>query len=770
MAAPSSTAKETPEQTMARVKSELAASGEATGQQRQAQIEQQAGIGRSPVTSATAQTPAEKISSGQPSTAAGKFVDVVRQKAAQQVATKRDALLKAPQNYDTQIELQRGALYTALADQAVALTPENLRWLTPDQQAAIRSGDKKVIGSAIIGLNSILQSRKDDRAEQEAKQRQDQQDAISKFQVLQQMGALDQVDPQTSTQIESALGLQPGKLAEMAAKQGTSTFQYQQLGGNTIEQEFDRNTGKLLNSRVVASFDTGDGTISEKDKLEQAQNLVDNGTASDMNQAYQMVNELVTNGKISDATMGSTSNPLSVTIGDEIRTGGTPAWRNNNPGNIKYSHDDGSLTQFATNLLNQGIQIQAGSKATDGGNFIAFPDIQSGTRAMSQLLFGDSYSSLTTDEALKKWSASGYGSEILPEDLRNKKISDLTSTEQQTVLNAMMNREGFQAGTVQTKDQAFQDQINNSQYSDFLQGRSSDQVQNFLSLSSLDQSNVKQLISGEALLSDLMSSRGVEGSKMRQKLLQEAQSIEPGFSENTNKIRYDFLKKWNAPDSQVGKNRISINTAIGHLADLAVAADALDPTTLQDMNSVKNVLNKKFGDPEVTNFRIALNAVGSELAAVFKGGSSAPTETEIEEWTNSLADSFSQSQFDGAFDTAAHLLSSRISSLRYSYNLTMGQEYDQNVIDPEKYQALVDAGIDPSSIVSEKLPGVTTKDNGNGIDLSGTRTVLQNRKSADGQTLSSSDVDLLMNKIQQFVAQGNTEEEITNWINSALGF
>ena len=81
-------------------------------------------------------------------------------------------------------------------------------------------------------------------------------------------------------------------------------------------------------------------------------------------------------------------------------------------------------------------------------------------------------------------------------------------------------------------------------------------------------------------------------------------------------------------ESSVGKNRTAINTAIGHLADLAEIAKTLDPTTINKMNTAKNVLSKEFkGDPQVTNFRLAINALSGELASVYKNGT-APTDQE----------------------------------------------------------------------------------------------------------------------------------------------
>lgn len=237
----------------------------------------------------------------------------------------------------------------------------------------------------------------------------------------------------------------------------------------------------------------------------------------------------------------------------------------------------------------------------------------------------------------------------------------------------------------------------------FLIGLTPEGATNFNKLNDADKSNVMQLINGDALLSDLFSSRGVAGGTLRQQALQKAQSVDPTFSENTNKIRFNFNKAWNDPTNKIGMTRNAINTALGHLAELSTLSKALPQNIVQKMNSVDNVLSKNLGDPSVTNFRIALNALASELATTYKGG--IPNEGEIKQWEQSLAENFSKYQFKGAFDTTANLLSSKITASRYQYKTTMGKDYNQSIIDPDKRQALIDSDIDPKQIVKENLPG-----------------------------------------------------------------
>lgn len=270
----------------------------------------------------------------------------------------------------------------------------------------------------------------------------------------------------------------------------------------------------------------------------------------------------------------------------------------------------------------------------------------------------------------------------------------------QAIMNATSYEDLAKAGAQYAPAGTFAD------FSTFTSTLTPTQQQNFANIPDDLKTSVQELVNGDILLSDLVKSRGIQGTQQIQKLLNYAQSVDPTYSVNTEKQRYAFKQKW-VNDSVQGSvgSRTAINTALGHLADLAEISKELPGGVLKKMNSVKNVLTKEFGDPVVTNFRITLDALASELARVYKGG--VPEKSEIEGWRESLAASFSKSQLSGAFNTAAKLLSSKITGLRYTYKTAMGKEYDQSVIDPDKRQMLINAGINPNSIISENLPKAT---------------------------------------------------------------
>ncbi len=243
-------------------------------------------------------------------------------------------------------------------------------------------------------------------------------------------------------------------------------------------------------------------------------------------------------------------------------------------------------------------------------------------------------------------------------------------------------------------------------YSSFLASRTPDQVKAFNAVPDGEKASIMQLINGDALLTDIVKSRGATTQAQINRIISEAVAIDPTFSVNTNKIRYSFLQGWNDPNGKTSITRNAINTALGHLADFKQSADALDPGTVRRLNNVKNILTTETGDPKVLQLRTDINALASEIATVYKG--SAPTEKEITNWEDTIAADFSKRQYQGVSDEISKLLTSKITATRYQYKSTMGFDYNQSIIDPDKRQALIDAGINPDNVASEKVPGQTS--------------------------------------------------------------
>lgn len=174
-----------------------------------------------------------------------------------------------------------------------------------------------------------------------------------------------------------------------------------------------------------------------------------------------------------------------------------------------------------------------------------------------------------------------------------------------------------------------------------------------------------------------------------QALMRAAAQYEPGFD----------LTKWGgraatAKDFASGaaaKNVTSLNTVVGHLADLKEKSEALGnynsgfgPLTTT-VNQLGNAYNNASGRPEVNNFNLARNAVADELAKVFKG--SGISDHEIAQWKGTLNDAMTPDQLKGAVKTAIGLMDSRLSALNDQRDRGMSTQTDPRSLLNEKSRA-----------------------------------------------------------------------------------
>ena len=126
----------------------------------------------------------------------------------------------------------------------------------------------------------------------------------------------------------------------------------------------------------------------------------------------------------------------------EIREGGNLNWRNNNPGNIEY-----------------GDFAKEHGAIGENGRFAIFPTMETGKKAADALLKTANYKNLTIAEAIARWSPEGDGdndpvayAEFVEKqtgiDVDTVKYTELDSSQQQKILDAMEKQEGGQTGKV----------------------------------------------------------------------------------------------------------------------------------------------------------------------------------------------------------------------------------------------------------------------------------------------------------------------------------
>lgn len=123
-----------------------------------------------------------------------------------------------------------------------------------------------------------------------------------------------------------------------------------------------------------------------------------------------------------------------------VRQGGSRAWRNNNPGNLR-------ATPFS----------QAQGSIGKAGGFAVFPDYATGHEALKALLQTETYSALTIEKAVKRYAPpSENGTEAYKKNLKKitgldieRKLGDLKADELESVVRAIEKLEGTIPGKEQ---------------------------------------------------------------------------------------------------------------------------------------------------------------------------------------------------------------------------------------------------------------------------------------------------------------------------------
>ncbi|WP_158253621.1 NlpC/P60 family protein [Chromobacterium alticapitis] len=161
----------------------------------------------------------------------------------------------------------------------------------------------------------------------------------------------------------------------------------------------------------------------------------------------------------------------------QTRSGGTVAWRNNNPGNLKFgyagSHDktDHSKRSKTRALADAQKRYQGVVDLDQWGNAI-FADEKAGRAAKAQLLTKQ-HGEKTIEAMLPKYAVSDYSGKANHAkyaegiyklaasrglDLHGKKIKDLNPPEFDALMDGMQKVEGFKAGKVAVSGAAHPEQ------------------------------------------------------------------------------------------------------------------------------------------------------------------------------------------------------------------------------------------------------------------------------------------------------------------------
>lgn len=148
---------------------------------------------------------------------------------------------------------------------------------------------------------------------------------------------------------------------------------------------------------------------------------------------------------------------------------GTVAWRNNNPGNLKFEFQ-GSADATVQSVRTKEEALESAQKRYDGivdldqwGNAV-FETYEAGRNAQKKLLSADNMSSKTVDELVKSYSKADYSgkthyahqasviyatAKAEGYDLHDRKIKDMTPAERDALADGVAKAEFWKAGNVE---------------------------------------------------------------------------------------------------------------------------------------------------------------------------------------------------------------------------------------------------------------------------------------------------------------------------------
>lgn len=223
----------------------------------------------------------------------------------------------------------------------------------------------------------------------------------------------------------------------------TSMPRFSQYGSDNYDfsflDEYIQKVTQPVRTNPNQIIESGDGFYDEQNEDEEVMVAADEEIINSPEEASE---ESFLDQEMSEYLLGDEKNPaldylLEYQYGQpseeeqqvaELSPGTGIAETHNNPGNLK----------FASWMEKYGAK--PGKPGTDGGQFAAFPDVNSAMAARTELLSKPLYANKTVDEAMKLYSNKGYDGSIYPE-IRNKKMSQLTNEEKKELTRRQIIRE-----------------------------------------------------------------------------------------------------------------------------------------------------------------------------------------------------------------------------------------------------------------------------------------------------------------------------------------
>jgi hypothetical protein len=145
-----------------------------------------------------------------------------------------------------------------------------------------------------------------------------------------------------------------------------------------------------------------------------------------------------------------------------------------------------------------------------------------------------------------------------------------------------------------------------------------------------------------------------------QNMIAAANNVDPSFDGTNWGARVKGMTSFKS-GADAGTVR-SANQVLGHISDLTDKADALHNTSYPLANWVGNNINAAMGGDASNNWVTQAHAVADELSAFMKGAGHS-SDTEIQQWKESLSPNMSPQQQRGAIKTLMGIYDHALSAL-----------------------------------------------------------------------------------------------------------
>lgn len=286
----------------------------------------------------------------------------------------------------------------------------------------------------------------------------------------------------------------------------------------------------------------------------------------------------------------------------------------------------------------------SGIQANDGGSFASFPSMEAGMQAAQSLLTSSSYSELSVNDALQKWSGGGYGSEItkIP---GTATISSLSPDQITTLLGDMTTAEGGQSAAgyrvnnpLDIKYVASSTPAIGTTGSSTINTSSPGYTSAIVGQTGITQARIDQLAL-QAATGQNLTTRGGLNKFALNAINNRSAELNSGGNISTNKAQLTALST-SLTAQTTYKNNIqqSLNKAEGGFNQLmtAFSGSGIDPSESTVQNSTVNKIAANLTGGQLFAYNAGLQEISADYAQVFSrnGVTSVATQTKATDILN----------------------------------------------------------------------------------------------------------------------------------------